>query len=113
MTTKTTHTYDVDVTLPGSREWCEGARQALIEMFDRLANSAQREALGVMPALRAAPAEDDSGVWELCLSYVEIPGDSAATGIQLAHAVTEHLFGEQGLADVGAISILAWETSLA
>jgi hypothetical protein len=112
MKTKTavTHQYGVDLAIPGAREWCLETRQSLLRTFDDLANSPHSEALGIMPAVRVIEAEGESYPWELCLSYVEIPGNSVKHGIERALAVTEQLFGKS-MASLPAMRLLVWDHS--
>lgn len=101
--------YDVEITIPGQADWCLDTRKALLEFIDRLAESPERQALCIMPAVWVNQAEDEAELWELCLSYVAIPGNSLAVGVNRALGVTEQLFGSKTLATVPAMRTLAWE----
>lgn len=112
MKTKTavTNQYGVDLAIPGGTEWCLDTRRRLLKTFDDLANSPHSEALGIMPAVQVLEPDDESEPWELCLSYVEIPGSSTKVGIERALAVTEQLFGKS-MASLPAMRLLVWDHS--
>lgn len=109
MPTATTTEYDVEIAIPGHLDWCQEASQALVEFISDLAESPQREALMIMPAISVHEADEADMPSELCLSFVRIPGDSAAMGLDRALGVSKLLFGPGGWSELPAMRTVVWD----
>jgi hypothetical protein len=67
--------FEVEITVPGTKEWCDETHAAINEWRGRLAASEHAHGLTVMPSIKVVDAGDD--VSELQLIWVDIPADGS------------------------------------
>ena len=82
--------HQVEVAFPGSRDWCEAWYESLTGLYASMSDDPNAGGmLGIVPAVALEEPEDDDDLWELCLTWVQVPAAGAWLAAQRAMSVLE------------------------